>query len=105
MVLERTAIGGMRKIVNGLVGHYGFKLDSPEILYGTLHFGVDEEDMRVDPYAVERYAVRNLEQAAVRKGPQPPPHTFWLVYDCILRFFGDNNPLYAAWRETVGTRA
>jgi pyrroloquinoline quinone (PQQ) biosynthesis protein C len=105
MALEGTASGRMNKVVNGLINHYGFKVDSPEILYWTLHMAVDEEHMLVGPYAVEKYAVSDLEQAAVRKALRNTLDTFWLVYDGIQRAFVDNDPLYVAWQETAGVRS
>jgi pyrroloquinoline quinone (PQQ) biosynthesis protein C len=105
MALEGTASGRMRKVVDGLVNHYGFKLDSQDILYWTLHMAVDEEHMLVGPYAVEKYAVSDLEQAAVRKALRITLDTFWLVYDGIQRAFVDGDPLYAAWQETAGVSA
>lgn len=105
MALEGTASGRMHKVVNGLVNHYGFELDSQDILYWTLHMAVDEEHMLVGPYAVEKYAVSDLEQAAVRKSLQVTLDTFWLVYDGIKRAFVDRDPLYSAWQEAAGVGA
>ena len=56
----------MTRIVNGLTKHYGFKRESEDIRYWTLHMGVDEEHMKVGPLAVERYAVTEPQQATVR---------------------------------------
>ena len=105
MALEGTASGRMNKVVNGLVSHYGFERDSEDILYWTLHMAVDEEHMLVGPYAIEHYAVSDLEQTAVRKSLRVTLDTFWLVYDGIQRAFVDGDPLYADWRETAGVRA
>ena len=62
--LEGTANERMTRIVNGLTKHYGFKRDSDDIRYWTLHMGVDEEHMKVGPLAVERYAVTEPQQGA-----------------------------------------
>ena len=105
MALEGTASGRMNKVVNGLVDHYGFGRESDDILYWTLHMAVDEEHMLVGPYAVEKYAVSDLEQAAVRRSLQVTLDTFWLVYDGIVRAFIDEDPLYANWREPATARA
>ena len=104
MALEGTASARMQKVVNGLVDHYGFERESEEILYWTVHMSVDEEHMLVGPYAIEKYAVSDLEQAGVRRSLQITLDTFWLVYDGMVRAFVDEDPLYADWREpaTVG---
>jgi len=103
MALEGTASGRMNKVVNGLVDHYGFSRESDDILYWTLHMAVDEEHMLVGPYAVEKYAVSDLEQTAVRRSLQVTLDTFWLVYDGILRAFVEEDPLYSNWREPATT--
>ena len=101
MALEGTASGRMHRVVAGLVDHYGFERDSDDILYWTLHMAVDEEHMMVGPYAIEKYAISDLEQAAVRKSLQITLDIFWLVYDGMGRAFVDDDPLYASWRNPV----
>ena len=105
MALEGTASGRMNRVVNGLVGHYGFDRDSDDILYWTLHMAVDEEHMLVGPYAIEKYAISDLEQAAVRKSLKNTLDVFWLVYDGMVRAFVDEDPLYAEWREPAAATA
>lgn len=105
MALEGTASGRMNKVVNGLVDHYGFERESEDILYWTLHMAVDEEHMMVGPYAIEKYAISDLEQATVRRSLQVTLDTFWLVYDGIVRAFIDEDPLYANWREPATATA
>jgi pyrroloquinoline quinone (PQQ) biosynthesis protein C len=95
----------MNKVVNGLVKHYGFDRHSKDIEYWTLHMAVDEDHMKVGPYAIEKYAVSNLEQEAVRKALRNTLDTFWLVFDGVKRAFVDNDPLYAAWRQPAVARA
>lgn len=99
MALEGTASGRMHRVVAGLVDHYGFERDSDDILYWTLHMAVDEEHMMVGPYAIEKYAISDLEQAAVRKSLQITLDIFWLVYDGMVRAFVVDDPLYASWRN------
>jgi pyrroloquinoline quinone (PQQ) biosynthesis protein C len=89
----------MTRIVNGLTKHYGFGRDSEEIRYWTLHMSVDEEHMRVGPYAVEKYALTDFQQDQVRRAVQKTLDIFWLAYDGIQRAFVDRDPLYAAWRK------
>ncbi len=101
MALEGTASGRMHRVVAGLVDHYGFERDSDDILYWTLHMAVDEEHMMVGPYAIEKYAISDLEQAAVRKSLQITLDIFWLVYDGMIRAFVVDDPLYASWRNPV----
>ena len=105
MALEGTANGRMRRVVAGLVDHYGFDLESNDILYWTVHIEVDEEHMLVGPYVVERYAISDLEQEAVRRALQTTLDIFWLTYDGILRAFVGEDTLYAAWREPAQARA
>jgi pyrroloquinoline quinone (PQQ) biosynthesis protein C len=105
MALEGTASGRMNKVVNGLCDHYGFERDSAGILYWTIHMSVDEEHMLVGPYVVEKYAISDLEQEAVRRALNTTLDIFWLVYDGIVRAFITEDPLYAEWREPVGARA
>jgi pyrroloquinoline quinone (PQQ) biosynthesis protein C len=105
MALEGTASGRMNKVVNGLVDHYGFERESEDILYWTLHMAVDEEHMMVGPYAIEKYAISDLEQATVRRSLQITLDTFWLVYDGMVRAFIDEDPLYANWREPATATA
>ena len=105
LALEGTASGRMNKVVNGLVDHYGFRRDSKDIEYWTLHMAVDEDHMKVGPYAIEKYAVSDLEQDAVRKSLQITLDTFWLVYDGIVRAFIEEDPLYEAWRVPANVRA
>ena len=62
---------------------------------------VDEEHMMVGPYAIEKYAISDLEQAAVRKSLQITLDIFWLVYDGMVRAVVDEDPLYASWRDPV----
>jgi pyrroloquinoline quinone (PQQ) biosynthesis protein C len=97
--LEGTASERMTRIVNGLTKHYGFGRDSEEIRYWTLHMSVDEEHMRVGPYAVEKYALTDFQQDQVRRAVQKTLDIFWLAYDGIQRAFVDRDPLYAAWRK------
>ena len=97
--LEGTAGERMTRIVNGLTKHYGFRRDSEEIRYWTLHMSVDEEHMRVGPYAVEKYALTDFQQEQVRRAVQKTLDIFWLAYDGIQRAFVDRDPLYAAWRK------
>jgi pyrroloquinoline quinone (PQQ) biosynthesis protein C len=61
--------------------------------------GVDEEHMKVGPLAVERYAVSEPQQAAVRSAVQKTLDQFWLAFDGIKRAFVDKDPLYARWRN------
>jgi pyrroloquinoline quinone (PQQ) biosynthesis protein C len=89
----------MTRIVTGLTNHYGFKRDSEDIRYWTLHMGVDEEHMKVGPLAVERYAISEPQQAAVRSSVQKTLDQFWLAFDGITRAFVDEDPLYASWRK------
>ncbi|HEY6197497.1 MAG TPA: iron-containing redox enzyme family protein [Candidatus Binatia bacterium] len=97
--LEGTASERMTRIVNGLTKHYGFKRESEDIRYWTLHMGVDEEHMKVGPLAVERYATTDFQQNQVRHAVQKTLDQFWLAYDGIQRAFVDKDPLYAAWRN------
>ena len=96
--LEGTASERMTRIVNGLTKHYGFRRDSEEIRYWTLHMSVDEEHMRVGPYAVEKYALTDFQQEQVRRAVQKTLDIFWLAYDGIQRAFVDRDPLYAKRR-------
>ena len=105
LCLEGTASGRMVRVVKGLVDHYGFDPASPDIEYWTVHISVDEDHMRVGPYAIEKYAVSDLEQSRVREAVQTTLDIFWLTYDGIMRAFVDEDPLYAPWRETAGARA
>ena len=105
LCLEGTANGRMTKVVKGLVEHYGFERDSADIEYWTVHISVDEEHMLVGPYAIEKYAVSDLEQARVREAVQTTLDIFWLTYDGIMRAFVDEDPLYAAWRAPATARA
>ena len=95
--LEGTATGRMTRVVNGLTKHYGFKKDSEDIRYWTLHMSVDEEHMMVGPLAVKKYAVSELQQKQVRFAVQKTLDIFWLAYDGIKRAFVDRDPLYARW--------
>jgi pyrroloquinoline quinone (PQQ) biosynthesis protein C len=99
MALEGTASQRMTRVIAGLVDHYGFERESEAIEYWTVHMSVDVEHMKVGPYVVERYAVSDLEQEAVRRSMRSTLDIFWLVYDGIVRAFVDRDPLYAAWRE------
>ena len=105
LCLEGTASGRMHRVVKGLVDHYGFERDSAEIEYWTVHMSVDEEHMLVGPYAIEKYAISDLEQSRVREAVQTTLDIFWLTYDGIKRAFVDEDPLYAAWREPATARA
>ena len=96
--LEGTARERMARIVKGLTGHYGFSRESEEIRYWTLHMSVDEEHMKVGPYAVEKYATTEFQQEQVRRAAQKTLDIFWLAYDGIKRAFVDRDPLYARWR-------
>ena len=96
--LEGTASERMTRIVKGLTGHYGFSRESEEIRYWTLHMSVDEEHMKVGPYAVEKYATTDFQQEEVRRAAQKTLDIFWLAYDGIKRAFVDRDPLYARWR-------
>lgn len=104
MALEGTASERMRQVVSGLVDHYGYNSDDESLLYWTLHMSVDEDHMKVGPYAVEKYAVNDDAQERVRLSLQTTLDTFWLVYDGITRAFIDKDPLYAAWREPVTSK-
>ena len=97
--LEGTASERMTRVVNGLTKHYGFRRDSEEIRYWTLHMSVDEEHMRVGPYAVEKYALTDFQQGQVRRAVQKTLDIFWLAYDGIQRAFVNRDPLYAKWRN------
>jgi pyrroloquinoline quinone (PQQ) biosynthesis protein C len=97
--LEGTASERMTRIVNGLTKHYGFDRNAENIRYWTLHMGVDEEHMKVGPIAVERYAVTDPQQAAVRDAVQKTLDQFWLAFDGIKRAFVDQDPLYERWRN------
>ena len=97
--LEGTASLRMSRIVNGLTQHYGFKKDSEDIRYWTLHMGVDEEHMKVGPVAVRKYAVTDVQQAEVRQSVQKTLDLFWLAFDGIKRAFVDVDPLYSKWRN------
>ena len=105
LCLEGTASGRMHRVVKGLVDHYGFERDSADIEYWTVHMSVDEEHMLVGPYAIEKYAVSDLEQSRVREAVQTTLDIFWLTYDGIKRAFVDEDPLYAAWREPAAATA
>lgn len=96
--LEGTARERMARIVKGLTGHYGFSRESEEIRYWTLHMSVDEEHMKVGPYAVEKYARTDFQQEQVRRAAQKTLDIFWLAYDGIKRAFVDCDPLYSRWR-------
>jgi hypothetical protein len=54
--------------------------------------------MKVGPLAVERYAVSEPQQTAVRASVQKTLDQFWLAFDGIKRAFVDKDPLYARWR-------
>jgi len=97
--LEGTASPRMARIVKGLTQHYGFKMDSEDIRYWTLHMGVDEEHMKVGPVAVKKYAVADLQQEQVREAVQKTLDIFWLAFDGIKRAFVDKDPLYSRWRN------
>lgn len=105
MALEGTATGRMTRVVKGLVDHYGCTPNSDDILYWTLHISVDEEHMKVAPYVIEKYAISDGEQQAVRDAVQTTLDIFWLTYDGIVRAFVDEDPLYAPWREPANARA
>ena len=105
LCLEGTASGRMVRVVKGLVDHYGFEREGHDIEYWTVHISVDEEHMLVGPYAIERYAISDLEQSNVREAVQTTLDIFWLTYDGIVRAFVDEDPLYAAWREPAAARA
>jgi pyrroloquinoline quinone (PQQ) biosynthesis protein C len=96
--LEGTANERMTRIVNGLTQHYGFNRESEDIRYWTLHMGVDEEHMKVGPLAVERYAVTEPQQVAVRAAVLKTLDQFWLAFDGIVRAYVDKDPLYERWR-------
>ncbi|MBI4482227.1 MAG: iron-containing redox enzyme family protein [Acidobacteria bacterium] len=99
--LEGTANERMSRIVNGLVHHYGFRRDSEEIRYWTLHMSVDEDHMKVGPEAVRRYAITDAQQEQVRRACQKTLDMFWLAYDGIQRAFVQEDPLYTRWREAL----
>ena len=96
--LEGTASERMTRIVAGLTRHYGFNRESEDIRYWTLHMGVDEEHMKVGPLAVERYAVTEPQQVAVRASVIKTLDQFWLAFDGIIRAYVAKDPLYARWR-------
>ena len=97
--LEGTASQRMSRIVKGLTQHYGFKMDSEDIRYWTLHMGVDEEHMKVGPEAVKKYAVTDVQQEQVRQAVQKTLDIFWLAFDGIKRAYVDKDPLYSSWRN------
>lgn len=97
--LQGTASERMARIVNGLTKHYSFDRNSEDIRYWTLHMSVDEEHMKVGPYAVEKYAVTEWQQEQVRRAVHKTLDIFWLAYDGIKRAFVDRDPLYAKWRS------
>ncbi len=97
--LEGTASPRMSRIVKGLTEHYGFKMESEDIRYWTLHMGVDEEHMKVGPEAVRKYATTDVQQDQVREAVQKTLDIFWLAFDGIKRAFVDMDPLYAKWRN------
>ncbi len=97
--LEGTASLRMARIVKGLTQHYGFKMDSEDIRYWTLHMGVDEEHMKVGRVAVKKYALADLQQEQVREAVQKTLDIFWLAFDGIKRAFVDKDPLYSRWRN------
>jgi pyrroloquinoline quinone (PQQ) biosynthesis protein C len=99
--LEGTARERMSRIVKGLTEHYGFSRESEEIRYWTLHMSVDEEHMKVGPYAVEKYASADFQQEQVRRAVQKTLDIFWLAYDGIQRAFVGRDPLYARWRGAI----
>lgn len=96
--LEGTAGERMARIVKGLTQRYGFSRDSEDIRYWTLHMSVDEEHMKVGPYAVEKYAASDFQQEQIRCAVQKTLDIFWLAYDGIKRAFVDRDPVYARWR-------
>jgi hypothetical protein len=55
--------------------------------------------MKVGPLAVERYAVSEPQQQAVRSSVQKTLDQFWLAFDGIKRAFVDEDALYACWRK------
>jgi pyrroloquinoline quinone (PQQ) biosynthesis protein C len=105
LALEGTASPRMRRVVNGLVQHYGYKEDSNDLLYWTLHMSVDEDHMKVAPYAILKYAHSEDSQALVRQSVKTTLDQFWLVFDGIKRAFVDQDPLYASWKEPATARA
>jgi hypothetical protein len=48
---------------------------------------------------VERYAISEPQQTAVRNSVQKTLDQFWLAFDGIKRAFVDEDPLYASWRK------
>ena len=87
LCLEGTASQRMARIVDGLVKHYGFSQDGEALLYWRLHMSVDEEHMKVGPYAIEKYAVSDDAQQRVRQAVQTTLDIFWLVFDGVKRAF------------------
>ena len=88
----------MRRVVNGLIQHYGYSESSEDLLYWTLHMEVDEDHMKVAPYAILKYANSDDSQALIRKAIRTTLDQFWLAFDGIKRAFPDKDPLYASWR-------
>ena len=98
LALEGTASPRMRRVVNGLIQHYGYSENSEDLLYWTLHMEVDEDHMKVAPYAILKYANSDDSQALIRKAIKTTLDQFWLAFDGIKRAFPDKDPLYANWR-------
>jgi pyrroloquinoline quinone (PQQ) biosynthesis protein C len=48
---------------------------------------------------VERYAVTEPQQVAVRAAVQKTLDQFWLAFDGIVRAYVDKDPLYSRWRS------
>jgi pyrroloquinoline quinone (PQQ) biosynthesis protein C len=96
--LEGTASPRMTRIVHGLTNHYGFERNSEDIRYWTLHMGVDEEHMKIGPYAVATYATTDWQQDQVRRAVQKTLDMFWLALDGVVRAFVSEDPAYARWR-------
>jgi pyrroloquinoline quinone (PQQ) biosynthesis protein C len=99
LALEGTASPRMRRVVNGLVNHYGYTEDSNDLMYWTLHMSVDEDHMKVAPYAILKYAHSEDSQTLVRESVKTTLDQFWLAFDGMKRAFVDNDSLYSAWRE------
>ena len=103
--LEGTASPRMSRIVTGLTTHYGFDRNSDDIRYWTLHMGVDEDHMKVGPYAVSKYATSDWQQDQVRRAVQKTLDLFWLALDGVVRAFVQADPIYARWRNGSTSRS
>ena len=67
--------------------------------------GVDEEHMKVGPYAVRKYATSDWQQDQVRRAVQKTLDLFWLALDGVVRAFVQADPMYARWRGRSNSRS